>query len=112
AVDVVWPAVQEDHRLTARRTHLRVAHVQQSRLHLLDGRKGHLGPSHGAHRAAPARAASRITSVTAFGWETMIRWEPSTSTMFAPARCAMDRTMSVPAALSLVATTAHDCIDL
>ena len=47
-------------------------------------------------------------SVTACGWEIMITCEPSTSTMSAPDRWAMDRTMSLPAALSPVATTAQD----
>jgi hypothetical protein len=36
-------------------------------------------------QAAPAEpAAFRIWSVTAWGWEIMITWEPSTSTMSAP----------------------------
>jgi hypothetical protein len=52
--------------------------------------------------------ACRIRSVTARGWEIMITWEPSTSTTVAPARWAMDRTTSLPAALSPVATTAQD----
>jgi hypothetical protein len=38
----------------------------------------------------------------------MTTCELSTSVIFAPARCAIWRTMSVPAALSDVATTAHD----
>jgi hypothetical protein len=42
------------------------------------------------------------TSVTASGCETMITWEPSTSVMVAPARSAIERTTSVPAALSRV----------
>ena len=45
--------------------------------------------------------------MTATGWETMITCEPSTSVMFAPARSAIERTRSAPAALSPVATTAH-----
>src|SRR5258707_3932983 len=55
-----------------------------------------------------AWAAFTMWSVTACGWEIMITCEPSTSTMSAPARWAMDRTMSAPAALSPVATTAQD----
>ena len=55
-----------------------------------------------------AAAASRITSVTASGCEIMITWEPSTSVILAPARSAIERTTSVPAALSPVATTAQD----
>src|ERR1043165_9498574 len=47
-------------------------------------------------------------SVTACGWEIMITCEPSTSMMSAPARRAMDRTRSAPAALSPVATPAQD----
>jgi len=35
---------------------------------------------------ATARAAVRMTSVTACGWEIMITCEPSTSVMSAPAR--------------------------
>ncbi len=46
--------------------------------------------------------------VTARGRETMITCEPSSSVVRAPARCAMDRTMSAPAALSPVPTTAQD----
>jgi hypothetical protein len=38
----------------------------------------------------------------------MITWEPSTPTMSAPARSAIERTTSVPAALSPVAMTAHE----
>ena len=38
----------------------------------------------------------------------MITCEPSTSVMVAPARSAIERTTSVPAALSPVATTAQD----
>ncbi len=37
----------------------------------------------------------------------MITWEPSTSVIVAPARSAIERTTSVPAALSPVATTAQ-----
>ena len=46
--------------------------------------------------------------MTACGWEIMITWDPSTSVIAAPARWAMERTTSLPAALSPVATTAHD----
>jgi NADPH:quinone reductase-like Zn-dependent oxidoreductase len=38
----------------------------------------------------------------------MITWEPSTSVIVAPARSAMERTTSAPAALPPLATTAHD----
>ena len=38
----------------------------------------------------------------------MITCEPSSSVIFAPARSAIERTTSVPAALSPVATTAQD----
>jgi hypothetical protein len=55
-----------------------------------------------------ARAAVTMRSVTACGWEIMITCEPSTSTMSAPARRAIERTRSAPAALSPVATTAQD----
>src|SRR5262245_23357742 len=51
--------------------------------------------------------AVMITSVTAWGWEIMITWEPSTSTIVASARSAQKRTTSVPRVLSPVATTAH-----
>jgi hypothetical protein len=43
------------------------------------------------------RTALKIRFVTACGWETMITCEPSTSTMSAPARWAMERTTSLPA---------------
>ena len=49
-----------------------------------------------------------MTSVTALGWEIMITCEPSTFVIVAPARSAIERTTSVPAALSPTATTAHD----
>src|ERR1700749_2881927 len=55
-----------------------------------------------------AWAAFTMWSVTACGWEIMITGEPSTSTMSAPARRAIERTRSAPAALSPVATTAQD----
>src|SRR6266545_7723329 len=55
-----------------------------------------------------ARAAVTMRSTTACGCETMTTCEPSTSTLPAPARWAMERTTSLPAALSPVATTAHD----
>ena len=41
----------------------------------------------------------------------MITCEPSASVMVAPARSAMDRTTSVPAALSGDASTVHDGSD-
>src|SRR4029453_19278908 len=52
-----------------------------------------------------------ITSATAFGWETMITCEPSSSVMSAPARSAIERVTSAPAAVSPVATTAHEGFD-
>src|SRR6266700_4567195 len=55
-----------------------------------------------------AATALRITSVTACGCEIMITWEPSTSMIVAPARRAMERTTSLPAALSPLATTAQE----
>ncbi len=55
-----------------------------------------------------ARIAWTITSVTASGWETMTTCEPATSVIMAPARCAIERVRSAPAARSPVATTAHD----
>src|ERR1700761_3645291 len=55
-----------------------------------------------------AWAAFTMWSVTACGWENMITCEDSTSTMSAPARRAIERTRSAPAALSPVATTAQD----
>jgi hypothetical protein len=47
-------------------------------------------------------------SVTACGWETITTCELSSSTTSAPALDAIVLTMSVPAALSSVAITAHD----
>src|SRR5512132_2462749 len=58
-----------------------------------------------------AAAAVRMTSATAPGWDTMITCEPSTSVMVAPARSAMDRTTSVPAALAGDASTVQDGSD-
>src|SRR5205807_3488126 len=55
-----------------------------------------------------AATALRITSVTTCGCEIMITWEPSTSVIVAPARLAMARMTSLPAALSPVATTAQE----
>jgi len=49
---------------------------------------------------AMAAIAVRITSVTACGCEIIITCEPSTSVIVAPARWALERTTSVPAALS------------
>src|SRR5258706_6796823 len=51
--------------------------------------------------------ARRITSATTCGCEIMITWEPSTSVIVAPARWAMERMTSLPAALSPLATTAQ-----
>src|SRR5262249_9349037 len=69
--------------------------------------------SHRGLRAArdvvhAAATAFRITSVTAWGCEIMITCEPSTSVTAPPARSAIERVTSAPAALSPVATTAHD----
>src|ERR1700745_4340534 len=55
-----------------------------------------------------AWAAFTMWSVTGCGWGIMIPCEPSTSTISAPAGWATDQTMSAPAALSQVATTAQD----
>jgi hypothetical protein len=49
--------------------------------------------------------AAWITSVTICGCEIMITCDPASSVISAPARFAMERTTSVPAALSPVATT-------
>ena len=46
--------------------------------------------------------------MTTWGCEIMITWEPSTSVIVAPARLAMARMTSLPAALSPVATTAQE----
>src|SRR3954451_22471477 len=54
-----------------------------------------------------AATARRITSATACGWEMKETCEPSISVMIMPARCAMDLTTSLPAALSHVATAAQ-----
>src|SRR5947209_20039929 len=55
-----------------------------------------------------AATALRITSVTTCGCEIMITWEPSTSVIVAPARLAIERMTSLPAALSPLATTAQE----
>jgi hypothetical protein len=47
-------------------------------------------------------SAVKMTSVTASGWEIMMTCEPSISVILAPARSAIDRTTSLPAALSVV----------
>src|SRR3982751_4893144 len=52
--------------------------------------------------------ACRMTSATTSGWVTMTMCDDSASVMVAPARCAMRRTTSLPAALSPVATTAQE----
>src|SRR3712207_7521547 len=49
-----------------------------------------------------------MTSVTTCGCDTMITWEPSASVTAAPARAAMVRRTSLPAALSPVGMTAQD----
>ncbi len=46
--------------------------------------------------------------MTTCGCEIMITWEPSTSVIVAPARLAMERMTSLPAALSPVATTVQE----
>jgi hypothetical protein len=91
-------------RLTVPMEGLDGADVEDPSFDLVDGSKWR-ARGHGA-QLAWARAAS-MTSVTAWGWEIMITCEPSTSVMVAPARWAWARTASVPAALSLVATTAQ-----
>src|SRR5262249_10889895 len=57
---------------------------------------------------ATAATAERITSATASGCEIITTCDESTSVIVAPARSAIDRVTSVPAALSAVPTTAHD----
>src|SRR5918994_5777553 len=67
------------------------------------------------HRARTAAVAGRstaaaavmITSATVSGRETIIACEPSASVIVAAARSASERVTYVPAALSLVATTAQ-----
>src|SRR3954447_11295121 len=49
-----------------------------------------------------------MTSTTTWGWATNRTWEPSCSVIVAPARIAIERTTSAPAALSPVDTTAQD----
>src|SRR6266536_1960311 len=120
AMDVVGPAVQQHDRRTVGGAGLGVANIQDAGIDLLQGDERCVHPRCvSAHRrllvgeevaSAQLRAwtAFRIRLVTACGWETMITCEPSTSTMSAPARWAMERTTSLPAALSPVATTAQD----
>ena len=60
-------------------------------------------------RTQPSLAiAAFIASVTARGCEIMITCDPSTSVISAPARFAIERMTSVPAARSPVATTAQE----
>jgi hypothetical protein len=59
---------------------------------------GSCQPPAAAAWGATAAAAVRITSATTSGWETMITCEPSASVIVAPARSAIERTRSVPAA--------------
>jgi hypothetical protein len=59
-----------------------------------------------------AAAAVFITSATTSGREIMITCEPSTSVMVAPARSAIERTTSVPAALSGDASTVQDGVEV
>src|SRR5215472_4149613 len=73
--------------------------------HLVHTRERYrLAPSAGA----TAATALRITSVTACGCEIMMACEPLSSVTCAPARRAIERTMSVPAPTSSVATTAQE----
>jgi hypothetical protein len=58
-----------------------------------------------------AAAAVLITSATTSGQEIMITGEPSTSVIVAPARSAIDRTTSVPAALPGDASTVQEGSD-
>src|SRR5262249_14881385 len=58
--------------------------------------------------AATAATALRMTSVTTWGCDIMITWEPPISVMVALARSAIQRTTSLPAAWSPVATTAQE----
>ena len=112
--------MQQENRGTVGGTEVDVADVQEAGVDLLHRAEG--GRDSGClwggldgHATVPATAAeptvataSRITSVTAWGCEIMITCEPSTSVIVAPARSAIERITSVPAALSPVATTAHD----
>ena len=52
--------------------------------------------------------ASRITSVTASGWETMTTCEPASTVIVALARCAIERVKIGAGGTIAVATTAHD----
>src|SRR5207344_3012011 len=105
AVDVVRPAVQQHDRGSIGGARVDVADVQEAGVDLRDRAERRVGC--GRHDATAA-TASRITSVTAWGCEIMITCEPSTSVMVAPARSAIERVTSAPAALSPVATTAHE----
>src|SRR5712691_11861189 len=125
-MDVVWPPVQKNHGPAVAGAYLGISDVQNAGIDLLkrteraiprrSSRRGGLRDgAHGLFRApapatgfATAWTASRITSVTAGGWETMITCEPLISTVLAPARLAIERITSVPAALSPTATTAHE----
>src|SRR4029453_11542438 len=60
---------------------------------------------------ATGAAAVRITPGATAGREIMITCEPSARVMGAPARSAMERTTSVPAALSGEASTVQDGSD-
>src|SRR5262249_39547194 len=104
AVNVVRPAVEEDDGRSVIRPCFDVPDVEHARIDLLQGSERRV--AHGAQRTLAI--AVSITSVTACGWEIMITCDPSTSVIVAPARSAMERTTSVPAALSPVATTAHE----
>src|SRR6476661_3263013 len=57
-----------------------------------------------------ACAASRMRSVTALGWEIMATCDDAISTVVAPARLAMKRSVAGGMASSLLATTYHDGI--
>src|SRR5438445_1542868 len=125
-MDVVRPPVQKDHGRVAAGTGIGVSDIENASIDLLKGtecaiprrssrRAGLRDGAHGLFRIpapatgfATAWSASRITSVTACGCETMITCEPLISTVLAPALLAIERITSAPAALSPAATTAHD----
>ena len=72
------------------------------------GRYGPRAHHPGSKDQETAATAVRMTSVTAWGCEIMIAWDPSTSVIVAPARLAMKRTRSLPMVLSPVDTTAQE----
>src|SRR5438105_7822618 len=127
-MDVVRPPVQKNHGPAVARACFGIYDVENAGIDALDGTEraipGHCsrrgGLRDGAHALfrtpapatgfATAWSASRITSVTACGCETMTTCEPLISTVLAPALLAMERMTSAPAALSPTATTVHDGI--